>query len=97
MRSDESMSIRYAPSALSRIKEYQADLRLRVQAGVLTREESVTLLSQRMREEAAGAEPHKVRCPDCTAIHGPFVGVGQTFTCPCSPDTARSVWDCRLP
>lgn len=89
------MNVRYAPGALKRIKEYQADLRLRIKAEVLTEEEAATLLAQRMREEAEGAEAKRVRCPDCRAEER-IVGVGQKWACRCSPNTVRSVWDCRV-
>lgn len=89
------MNVRYAPGALQRVKDYQADLQRRVQAGVLTRDEMATLLSARMREEAEGAEPRRVKCPSCGAAHT-FVGKAQQFACPCSPEVHRSVWDCRL-
>lgn len=77
------------------MKSYMDDVRARRDKGWITPEEATTLISAQMQTEADGAEAKQVKCPDCGAIHT-LVGIGQQFTCACSPAKIQSVWDNRL-
>lgn len=86
--------MRYSPEGVARVKAYRADLASRVIQGSITEGEANILSAFAMEFETVGATPKRVRCPRCKRTHR-LVGEAPSFTCPCSPDTVRSVWDNR--
>ena len=85
--------VHFSPAGMQRLKEYEADIKRRIRKGDISNEEGYALLQTRVRAEATGLSPRKVKCPDCSKVHR-IVGNGQTFSC-CS-SAVHAVWDCRI-
>lgn len=81
--------VHYAPEKLKRALALRARLQELVREGTLTQQEANLTIAAAMH---LGTPPKKVQCEHCKAIH-PIVGVGDIFTCGCSPDKKQSVWD----
>lgn len=90
-----AVTIRFSPKGVERYNGYEAHVNERIKKGWLTESEGVTLMVAFMQDEVAGAEPHRIKCPQCGAIEK-FIGKGTVFFCACSPTAKRSIWDCRV-